>query len=209
MRKPVSTDQSHQLMSTLSTNVDWSALDADIIQGIIKNPTRAGEEFTAFLRNSGRLTVDPKILRIDYVHPFDPAEFIGKGWTVDEQDKQSLLITELDLSKIQFRTCLKEGGMKGEEKLERLKTMNVIRHGGNEFLALWNNYEANGENSGLEWLRKNRGITYLDFFGLILRSLHSNRYVLCLVWNNYRWRWDYLRLTSKWYDLSFSAVSAK
>ena len=63
------------------------------------------------------------IVTIDRSRPFNPAEFIGPGWTTEEQDEGSLLLTEIDLTKVRLETCLNSGEqyIKGEEKLRRLK----------------------------------------------------------------------------------------
>ncbi len=48
--KPVTIDQSHAIMAALATNVDWTALDGDLLQGsVITNAKEAGKQFTAFL----------------------------------------------------------------------------------------------------------------------------------------------------------------
>ncbi|MCX6713049.1 MAG: hypothetical protein NTY66_02475, partial [Candidatus Vogelbacteria bacterium] len=64
---------------------------------------------------------------------------------------------------------------------------------------LWLDYQANKENSVLGWLYRTRKITYLDFFGLVLRDPDGRRCVLCL----YRhgdgsWLWNYYWLDGDW-----------
>lgn len=56
----ITTDQSHQVMATLAINTDWSKVDfkASGLQDlIVRNPQEAGRQFTAFLKNGGRMTV--------------------------------------------------------------------------------------------------------------------------------------------------------
>lgn len=117
---------------------------------------------------------------------FNPEEFLGKGWTIwkgpidgdgfsgeEDIDPRSLALTEIRLDDILFETCLreKERWISGEEKLRRLKAkQNIIRLGSNVFLALWLDRQRNREHSVLEYFYQSKGITRLDFFGLILRD---------------------------------------
>lgn len=57
MGKPVSTDQSHAVIAALATNVDWNALDAEVLQEIVRVPKDAGKQFTAFLKNGGKMGI--------------------------------------------------------------------------------------------------------------------------------------------------------
>lgn len=50
MSKPVNREQSQQFISVLVNNVDWDALDAEVIQLFIENPNKTGELFTGLLR---------------------------------------------------------------------------------------------------------------------------------------------------------------
>ncbi|MCX6712875.1 MAG: hypothetical protein NTY66_01560, partial [Candidatus Vogelbacteria bacterium] len=82
----ITTDQSHSVMATLATNADWSQIDFEqsgLQDAIIRDPKGAGERFIAWLKNGGRMTIgEPKKIKLDHAHPFNPAEFIGnKGWT--------------------------------------------------------------------------------------------------------------------------------
>jgi hypothetical protein len=213
------TEQSHQIMAALATNTDWSKVKFDqagLQKNIIRDPIRAGQAFVAFLNNGGRVMFEePKILRINPVAAFHPTEFIGKGWTVwkgpadgdglsgeEELDTHSSSLNEVDFSRVLFESCLKEGepSIKGEEKLRRLKATGNIQFGGNVFLSLWFDYIANRENSCLEWLRRNRNITYLDFFGFVLRGPDGGRYVLCLYWLDSGWSWNADWLGFDWFE---------
>jgi len=215
MGKAVSRGQALQTSARVATQVDWDKLDGDRLQVEVINltPDEFGRRFTAFLKNGARFIIDPKVFRISSTQPFNPNDFIGKGnWVVEEQDERSLSIDELDLSKIQFEDNLKEDeiAINGEEKLVRLKAMEqVIRLGGNQCFALWQDYEANGENSGLEWLRRNLNITCMDFFGLILRHPNGGRYVFELSYDGKEWRISYIGLDHDWSVDSPSAVYAE
>lgn len=199
----INCDQSHQIMAILATNTDWKSIDfAGLgLQGsIIRNPEEAGVQFTAFLKNGARVIIgEPEIVIIDRSLEFDPASFIGKGWKIEEQDERSLALTEMNLTKVHFKTCLKSGEdhIKGEEKFERLKKAGHIRLNAKIFLTLWKNQQLIPES----WKEKIGGSTrYIFFDGTILLSSRGDRYVLCLYWDGGRWHWYY-----RWLDHDFSA----
>lgn len=208
MRKPVSIDQSHAVMAALATNVDWDALDSEGLQGIIRASKDAGKQFTAFLKNGGRMVIgELKTLFIDRTTPFDPEKFIGKGWSIAEQDERSLSLAELDLAKAQFETCLKQGenSIKGEEKLKRLKQDGRIRLDVKVFQILWENQHLIPES----WKEKIDGNTrYIFFDGTILRDPLGDRFALYLCWLDGEWRWGYSWLGYAWNAINPSAVLA-
>lgn len=193
----ITADQSHQVMAVLATNVAWSSIDFEghgIQEAIIANSRDAGKQFELFIKNRARLIVgEPKIIQ---TKPFNPAEFIGKGWTIwkgpadgdgltgeEDFDPRSRALTEIDITWLRFETCLREGesSIKGEEKIRRLKEMpDFIRLGGNAFLGFWEDYQANKENSALEWIYRAHKIRFIDFPDDILRSPGGSHYVLCL-----------------------------
>lgn len=147
---------------------------------------------------------------------FDPAKFIGKGWTIwkgpadgdgltgeEDIDPRSLVLTEVKLAKFVFETCLKSGEnfITGEEKLRRQKEEKpgFIRFGGSVFYSLWLDYQDNKEKSVLEWLHRNFGVTFMDFMGQIFRNPFGGCSVLCL--NRYdagEWRWECHWLDYQW-----------
>ena len=140
---------------------------------------------------------DPKIIQIDRSNKFSPVEFLGKGWTIEEEDKRSLKLTEVDLTKIRFETCLKvgEGYITGEEKLKRLKSAGHIRLDVQIFLTLWKNQHLIPD----KWKEKTNGnTTYFYFDGTVLRYPDGHRYVLCLYWDGDGWEWDYSWLDGDW-----------
>ena len=138
---------------------------------------------------------------------FDPAKFLDKGWTTwkgpsdgdglsgdEDVDPRSLAFSEIEVGKFLFETCLEEGEKRiaGEEKFRRLKERpDFIRFGGNVFLALWEDYQANKKSSILEWLYQTQKVSFMDFFGTILRGPHGSRIVLYLCrCDGGRWRWS-------------------
>lgn len=209
MSKPMLIDQSHAIMATLSTNVDWSVLDGDFLQErIIRNPKEAGRQFTAFLQNGARVVIgEPKIISVDRSQPFDPVKFLGKGWSIDEQDERSLALTEIDLTKVHLETMLEQGerSIKGEEKLRRLKKAGHICLDAKIFQTLWENQILIPE----RWKEKTNGsTTYIYFDGTVLRSPDGDRYVLCLFWHDGQWGWHCGWLGPDWHAPAPSAVLA-
>jgi hypothetical protein len=81
------------------------------------------------------------ILPIDRTRPFDPVKFLGKGWSIVEEDERSLALTQLDPTKIRLEHMLKKGeiSIKGGERLRRLKEAGYIRLDAKIFQTLWEN----------------------------------------------------------------------
>ena len=64
MSKPITIGQSHNIISILANNTDWSVLDGGLLQeNIIDNPKEAGVQFTEFLRRGGCITERNKFLQ--------------------------------------------------------------------------------------------------------------------------------------------------
>lgn len=166
-------------------------------------------EVRSYVCGLAEIKLIPRIL--DCSSLFNLKEFLGEGWDVVEQDERALALTQVDFTQIQFVTGLKEKetSIKGEEKLRRLKEEqpSLIRHGGNQFLALWQDYQKNGADSVLEGLRKTKGIIYLDFLGLILRGPRGHWCVLFLYWRGDSWDWHYRWLARDWRVRRFSVAS--
>ncbi len=138
------------------------------------------------------------------VKNFDPVSFFGGIWKVieEETDKRAEALNEVDFNKINFETCLKPGEDKiiGEEKLKRLREGGNILLGAETFLAFW----QEKEHATLEWLHKEKGVTYIYFFGTILEGPCHDRYVLYLYCFDGQWDWDYYWLGFSWGDRDFS-----
>jgi hypothetical protein len=209
MSKAITREQAIQGLLTLGTKVDWNKVNGDIFQQIIEDRDgRTGPEFTAFLQNYGKVIVgELKIVKVDRSSPFDPAKFIGKGWTIEEQDERSLALSEVDLTKVRFEDMLKSGenSIQGEEKLNRLKKAGHIRLDAKFFQTLWENRQM----ISASWKEKIGGnIRYIVFDGTVLRNSPGNRYVLCLYWDGDIWIWNYCWLGNDWGDDGPSAVLA-
>lgn len=209
MGKAIAIGQSLNLFSVFANNADWDNLDSDLIQKIINDPRQAGQQFTAFLRNGGRVIVgEPKVVAINR-NRFNPKKFIGDGWSIlnDETDARSIALTELDLTKVQFATMLKDGEtyVNGEEKLKRLKASGNIRLDADIFLTLWENQHLIPES----WKEKVNGNTrFIYFDGTVLRRSDGRRYVLYLCWDDGAWRWSVHWLDYDWNGIRPSAVLA-
>ena len=216
MSKAVSGGQARSLIASFAVDTPWDAIKTDVQPFIELPPEQKGKMFAAFVENNFRVFVsDPKVIRTKF---FDPARFIGKDWTIwrgpadgdgltgeEDIDPRSRDIAEFEVSRIFFETCLGEGenSITGEEKLFRQRKAGHIRLGGNAFLGLWEDYQANKENSILEWLYQTRKITYLDFFGDILRGPGGRRIVLYLFrYDDGQWDWYCSWLDYGW-DASF------
>jgi hypothetical protein len=182
--------QALAVTASMAVDTQWDVVKKDILQKFIElSPEQRGARFVAFLNNGGNLiTCGPQVISIDRTKPFDPAIFIGEGWTIEEQDECSLALTEADLAKVRFESMFKSGEsyVVGEEKLKRLKKAGHIRLDAKIFQTLWENQSLIPES----WKEKINGNTrYIFFDGTILRDPRGNRYVLCLCWDGGQWDW--------------------
>ena len=221
--KETTRGQALEVSARVATQVDWDAIDGDRLQrGVIDlTPEEFGRRLTAVFRNDCQLIVgEPKIIPIDRSKPFNPAEFVGAGWTIwrgpangnglsgdEEQDARSLALTEIDLSAIVFKSTLKPGEsvVNGEEKLKRLKASGDIRLDAGAFKVLWDNRELLPARFK-EKTNDNTTFVYCD--GTVLRSPNGNRYVLCFYFSDGAWHWGCDWLGRDWDVNGPSAVLA-
>lgn len=141
-------------------------------------------------------------LPIDRTTPFNPAEFIGIGWSIwrgpadgdglsgeEDQDERSLALKEIGPAKILLETCLQdEKSITGEERILRLKGAGRIRLDAAIFQVFWKNKPLIPEH----FKKKIQGnATYIFFDGTPLRSPDGGRYTLYLCFEGGRWcgRW--------------------
>jgi hypothetical protein len=134
---------------------------------------------------------------------FDPATFLGEGWSVSEEDQRAEQLTKIDVSAITLIPYPKkeEKGPTGERCVELLKETPYVRLGGRAFLALWENQTVIPEN----W---KRSLTFVFFDGSILAHRNGNRYSLYLSWNAGSWQWYSCWLGHTRSATSLSAVLA-
>lgn len=136
---------------------------------------------------------------------FDPVAFIGDKYSYwrgsaegnglegdVDQDERSVALERIDWSQVTFTHCLlgDEKSISGEEKIKRLKQTGHILFGANVFLSLWTDYQANKQNSVIEWLYHTNGLTCLDFLGTILRDEEGHRYIIYMYRDDGEWRWS-------------------
>lgn len=111
MSKPITVGQYQSLMSILANGTDWDSLDGSIIQRIIDNPKESAGEFTRFLHNGAKCSVQAlgKII-IDRSSPLRLLEG-DREWMVDEssQDQRSLALSDLDLSSLVLEPAFRKG----------------------------------------------------------------------------------------------------
>ncbi len=223
MSKVVSRGQALEVSSRFAAQIDWDQLDGQKLQDEVINlsPEEFGRRFTAFLKAGARFVfggLKIACAKFDLVKFFD-----NENWTFwkgpkdgnglngeEERDRVSLSLTEVDFEKTDFLTCLEKGesSITGEEKLIRLKKLSRPLYGANQFLGLWEDYQKNKAASVLERLCQQKGITYIDFFGDILRGPGGGRCVLYL----YRsgdgsWGWGCGWLGGDWGVRDFAAVA--
>ena len=139
------------------------------------------------------------MIKIDRTEPFNLAQFMVQGSSIEEQDERALVITEVDLSKIRLETTLKPGETPviGEERLKRLKKAGHIRLDAKVFQTLWENQSLIPE----KWKEKTNGnTTYIFFDGTVLRRPSGNRCALYLYWFGGEWLWY-----CNWLDRDFDA----
>ncbi len=174
------------------------------------------EQIKAFLRGYAIIQMVKRLVRRV---SFEPS-MIGQGWSWwlgprngqglegEELDcnKRSLALNEVDFCQVLREHCLKEGEgrISGEEKLQRLMVLNVIRLDPGFGWAL---FKEAGQKT-LQWLRETFGMTYLDFFGRVLRDPDGHRCVLFLYWLGGQWNWDASWLELDWDRHHPSAVLA-
>lgn len=214
MKNKISAGQSRSIVASFLTDTPWESIDANV-QPFIELPAeQRGRMFADFIANKFRLNVgDPKTL---LTKQFDPTIFIGEGWATwkgpidgdglsgeEDIDPRSLALTEIKPDNFIFKISLKKGenSISGEEKIRRLKEEKpeIVRFAGNVFLGLWLDYEANKENSILEWLHINFGVTSMDFPGQIIR--HPNGYPIILYLRrggDGEWNWGCFWLGGQW-----------
>lgn len=205
-------------------NLKLEGIDGDAIQRGIEGHSvdDVNRRLVAFLNNGlNFVTKGQNILLIDRANPFDPAAFLGSGWTVwrgpkdgdglsgeEEQDVRSLAMTEVDFSKVLFTACLKEGEscITGEKKLSRHTAANHIRLDAAVGQAL---LEEDGQ-ATLNWLYAMFNITWFELPGTLLRDSNGNRHFLYLYSDSGgRWYWDYYWLGNDREAANASAVLGK
>lgn len=213
-------DMSCGQMHEFALALDKAGFNADLVQRVVGSRGNKSAKAMYAAINDKAEVVEPKIITIDRSTPFNPAKFIGKGWSIwrgpadgnglegeEEQDTQSLAITELNPSKIRLVSTLREGEtvVGGEENLRRLREANHVCLDAGIFQTFWNHKEL------IPPLSKeltNGATTYIFFAGTTLRSPDGDRHVLYLFFDGSLWRWFCRWLANDWHVSRPSAVLA-
>jgi hypothetical protein len=192
----------------LIENIDLDAIDSNDLDLIIQDGYEAGEHFTYFLKTTGELIVQrrkSRTIKINRKRFFDPVRFLDhQGLEIEEQDKRSVAITEIDSSAIALESALEgERVIRGEEHLKRLKQIGHIRLDAMIFQTLWENQNLIPEH----WKGTTDNPKNIFFDGTVLKNEHG-RYVISMFWDKDKeWRWTYCRLDiGGWKAEDLSAV---
>jgi hypothetical protein len=160
----------------------------------------------------------PSKLKIDRSQPFDPAKFIGEGWTIwkgpldgnglegdEQQDEKSLALTEVDLSHVSFLTMLRpnEPYMTSIESQKPLKAAGHIHADAMVFKTLWDNKELIPE---IYKRLPNGDVRYMYFDGTMLRRSGGRRFILCLYFDDGKWYWGVYDLDDDLHVVYLSVV---
>lgn len=162
------------------------------------------ENFSRFIAGQGKI-VFGQIISINRGR-FNPTKFFDRDWSVieEETDERSVVLSELDLTKVEFDTMLLDGEkyVNGEEKLKRLKKDGRIRLDADIFFTLWKNQHHIPES----WKETINGNIRLIFFdGTVFRGWDGGHYVLSFSWHREKWNWQLHGLRG---DFGASGLSA-
>jgi hypothetical protein len=149
-----------------------------------------------------------RLITINRETAFNPVELLGPGWKIDEQDERSLVIAQVDLSKIHLIGTV-EGNETGEERLTRLKKAGCVRLDAKVFQAFWANQELIpwADKELIPWKQTTHGNrTSIVFDGTILLGPTGDRWALYMCWYADRWNWNYWWLGRGWDASRLSAV---
>ena len=212
-----------RMLATLQNNVSVLEVPETTGDWVLQHPTEAGEQFTLFLKNRAQVLIGKvETISIDRTAPFNPAEFIGAGWSIwkgpadgaglegeEDQDARSLALTTLDVTHLRLETALRgeETSIFGEEKLKRLNAMTgIIRLDAGIFQTFWRNQHLIPERFKAP---TNDNTTYIFCDGTVLRSPNGFRCVPYVYWNaGFReWRWSCDGLGDHFSSNNPSAVS--
>lgn len=189
--------ETHSLIGMLSSNADWGKVDGSALKTIEDNPEEAGILFTKFLRSFERKEVRPsKIIKIGREALLPEGNIyntvktlLGPGWTIIDENKKSLRLTEIDMAKIYLKSGLEEGEefVQGDVKLSRLKKEGYVTLDFAIFNTFWKSPELIPE----EWkLKTNNETTFICFDGTMFLSPMGERCAIFLFWKD-KWLWRF------------------
>jgi hypothetical protein len=185
------TDTLEQVIDIATVRKDLDVKGARPNDITVQNGKETGDRFTSFFKTVGKSIVDEgrrsRIIKINRRQLFDPLRFIKhQCFQIDEQDERSVILSEIDTSKIALESMLNgETTISREEHLKRLKQAGHIRLAASIFHAIWENRHLIPERwKGISADRKR-----IYFDGTVLRN-QSGRYVISMYWDSHdEWRW--------------------
>ena len=139
------TDTLEQVIDIPTARADLDVIGSRERDFIVPNANEARERFTSFFKTVGKSIVDEgrrsRIIRINRKELFDLLRFIDhQCLKIDDQDERSVILNEIDTSKIALESMLHgETAISGEEHLKRLKQAGHIRLDARFFQTLWRN----------------------------------------------------------------------
>jgi hypothetical protein len=185
------TDKLEPVIDIATARKDLDTIGGQPREFTAQNGKEAGEHFSSFFKTVGKSIIDEgrrsRVIRINRRQLFDPLRFIKhQCFKIDEQDERSVILSEIDTSKIALESMLHgETAISKEEHLKRLKHTGHIRLGASIFQALWENQHLIPE----RWKGKHEDHTHIYFDGTILKN-QSGRYVISMYWNKHEeWSW--------------------
>ena len=194
--RALKTDALEQVIDIYTAHTDLSITGSREEDFIIPNGNEAEKRFASFFKTVGKSIVDEgrrsRIIRINRRQLFDPLSFIEhQCFQIDEQDERSVILNEIDSSKIAFESMLNgETAISGEEHLKRLKQTGHIRLGASIFQTFWENQHLIPE----RWKGTLKDHKHIFFDGTILKN-QCGRYVISMYWNrDEEWSWTCCRL---------------
>lgn len=142
-------------------------------------------------------------LKIDRTKDFDFKDLLGKDFEVSEQDKKSLLITDLNLLEIELDSTLEKGqtSITGETRVTRLKQKKQVRLDALICKTILENKSLIPK----RWKdTKNGFFTFIHFDGTIFVDSYGDRFSLFIVWRDYKSGWE---VGKSWLDFDCSQNS--
>ncbi len=197
--------ESHALIGALATNTDWGKINRSSLLKIEDNPVEAGKRFAEFLNSfEEERNVPSRVIQIDRTIAFNPANLLGPQWSIEEQDIDSVSLTEIDLSQVILDNALHDGEdmVRGSTKIHRLRKKKQVLLDIGIFLTLWSDQGLIPE----EWKEKTDGdTTFICFDGTILKSPRDVKCIVYLYWKG-EWCWRQQSLEDMFDKCTPSAV---
>ncbi len=127
------------------------------------------------------------VITIDRSIPFDAITFLGKGWSIVEQDERALALSKVDLSQVTLMEPedVFEAQITGEEYLNILKRFGALRLDAKVLQTLWENKHLIPE----IWKQTRLNWKAICADGTVLLDPNGRRCVLCMYWHSFESKW--------------------